>query len=207
MVKKIIFILTISLFFCHTAYTESEKLDNISQWFSGEYSTSEQAVKNSQIRNISLHVKKFSINNQKGLWYYLEFVSTDSIAKPFRQEVYHIHIEKFDFIYIDRYSILDSNRVIGAFQNDSLLEKISFDQLTHKVNCSVLLNKYDDTFAGTTSGKACSSKLNGAHYSTTDIEITKADFFLWEKGFNLRKQQVWGPTDNGYVFKKINKHK
>ncbi len=201
-----LYIIISLIFFAQPSFAENH-LEKLTTWFSGEYTTSEQAAVDSQTIELHLEVTPFSIKDQKGKWFYLETAFLSSPDSPYRQEVYHFHPSNFGFLNLDIYDISDPNLYLGALNNNSLLEEISLNKLTIKPGCSIYLKNIDDVFIGSTSGKKCVSTLRNAHYAQTDFEITQVDFYLWERGFDLRNKQVWGQKESGYIFKKILKEK
>ena len=203
MSKSIFYIVLISFLLTLNAFAQNDNIELLTKWFSGEYSTTEQSVVDSQIIDIHLQVTPFSLKDKSGNWFYMETAFSQDISSPYRQEVYHIFPGQLTFLNIDKYSLVNPDSYIGSFRNDSLLNFITIKELLKKDNCTVFIKKSEDIFIGASSGKGCKSKIRGSNYSTTDIEITEVDFFLWERGYDLRNKQVWGPSENGYIFKKI----
>lgn len=202
--RKLSVIIIILLFiFPKISSAQEDKLSLLDELFSGEYTTSEQAQVDSEIIDLHLEITPFSIENQSGKWFYLETAFTGSTDLPYKQEVYNFQTASLDFIYLERYTVKDGKKYIHALKDKNVLKTLSVEQLQKKENCTILITREKNTFIGITAGKDCLSKVRKAQYSTTDIEITKEDFFLWEQGFNSKDKQVWGPKINGYVFKKI----
>lgn len=206
MKQSILYVITCIIFLTQPTFAQ-DHIENLTKWFSGEYSTNEQATVDSQTIALHLEVTHFSLKDQIGEWFYLETAFNSSPNSPYRQEVYHFHPSDFGFINLDIYEILDKDSYVGAMANNSLLEKLTIEGLTLKKGCSIYIKKIDEVFIGSTSGKKCLSTLRNAQYAQTDFEITEGDFFLWERGFDLRDKQVWGQKDNGYIFKKTLKIK
>ncbi len=207
MIKLSVFIIMLLFIFPKISSAQEDKLSLLDEIFSGEYSTSEQAQVDSEIIDLHLEITPFSMENQPGKWFYLETAFTGSIDSPYKQEVYNFQTASIDFIYLERYTIKNGKKYIHALKDKNVLKTLSVEQLQKKENCTILISIKKNTFIGITAGKGCISKVRNAQYSTTDIEITKEDFFLWEQGFDGKNKQVWGPKMNGYVFKKINTKK
>ena len=188
-------------------YSQNNNIDLLSDWFQGKYNTSDQAKIDSLIIDKHLSVTPFSISEQTGKWFYLETSFSSSPNSPYRQEVYHFHPAKFGFLNLDIYTIVNKSKFKKLVEKDKVFEKNIIDQFTKKNKCSIYLKFIDDLFIGSTSGKLCKSTIRNASYATTEIEITEGDFFLWERGFDLRENQVWGSKENGYIFIKIKHQK
>ena len=178
-------------------------LSDISDWFKGNFSTSEQVAKDSTIADLHLKVSQFSLEEKPGVWAYLERSNSADLDHPYRQEVYHFTLSSLGLITLDIYKIKNQLKYVGACENESLLKLLTFDKLEPKSNCSIVLNKSDKIYIGTSAGKNCPSTLRNATYATTDMEITKVDFFIWERGYNSQGVQVWGSQTSGYIFKKL----
>lgn len=206
MKRTSLYVVACIIFFAQSSFAQNH-IEKLTKWFSGEYSTNEQAAVDSQTIALHLEVTPFILNNQIGEWFYLETAFNSSPNSPYRQEVYQFHPSNFGFINLDIYEISDKDSYVGAMKNNSLLEKLTIEDLVLKKGCSIYLKKIDDAFIGTTPGEKCISTLRKANYSKTDFEITEVDFFLWERGFDLRDKQVWGQKDNGYIFKRTPKTK
>ena len=199
---RILFTLVCSIIISYSSISAKTDLQDISKWFKGNYSTTEQANKDSTIIDLSLKVAQFSIQDTPGNWAYLETAFSNDKDNPYRQEVYHFSITSFGLINLDIYTIKNSASYVGACDNDSLLNRLTLEMLEQKSNCSIIITKTDNIYIGSTAGKNCPSTLRGAKYETTELEITKVDFFLWERGYDARSTQVWGSSTTGYIFKK-----
>ncbi len=197
------YIIVFTIFLSQSLFAQETEIESLTEWFTGEYTTTEQTAIDSQIIDIHLYVTPFDIKDQKGKWFYLETAYTDDKDSPYRQEFFHIYVARLGFVYVDRYAIENSEPYIGAFTNNDLLKDITMEKLQKNDYCTVYLQKRKDLYTGSSNGNKCQSNIRRAKYATTDIEITEVDFFLWEKGFDAQGKQVWGTTFNGYVFQKL----
>ena len=83
------------------------------------------------------------------------------------------------------------------------LKKIS--ELTRLDGCEVILkNVGEKHYLGSTDEKSCPSLLYGASYATSEVEILNDKIISWDRGFDIDDNQIWGATNGGYVFNKIN---
>jgi CpeT protein len=67
----------------------------------------------------------------------------------------------------------------------------------------ILARKGFGVFDGSTVDSECISNLRGAVYATSEVRITPQELISWDRGFDERGNQVWGATEGGYVFKRI----
>jgi hypothetical protein len=52
----------------------------------------------------------------------------------------------------------------------------------------------------------CKSSLHGVVYATSQVRITEAELYSWDRGFDAEGNQVWGAEGGSYVFRKTVNH-
>ncbi|MDQ3194509.1 MAG: CpcT/CpeT family chromophore lyase, partial [Bacteroidota bacterium] len=69
--------------------------------------------------------------------------------------------------------------------------------------CSVIITLMNDTtFEGSTVGSDCKSKMRGAKYATSEVQISPSIIKIRDRGFDENGIQVWGAEKGGYIFKR-----
>lgn len=184
-------------------FKPSEKLTLFNDMLEGVYNSSEQAAMDSDYLNISLVMKRIWTDRTDGYWLYVEQALTAKPEKPYRQRVYQL-IQKGENTFISRvYQFNDPLLYAGAHKDTTILKKLSFDKLTTKEGCDVIMNKYGTSFEGGTKGKNCASSLKGATYATSEIILEAKVLKSWDRGFDEEDKQVWGAEKGPYLFKRI----
>lgn len=169
-------------------------------WMSGSFSSQEQAEADTNYFDIRLQM--MPIWQETGEhWLYVEQAVTASMNKPYRQRVYHVTLRDDGKIESAVYEISNPMRFAGNWE---LLNEVTPDSLILREGCEVIIHRKDaKTFVGKTGEKTCSSDLNGASYATSEVVITENQMVSWDRGFDDEGNQIWGATEGGYIFKKI----
>ena len=178
------------------------QMEVLKAFMTGSFDSGNQAAKDSAFYNISLHMYPVW-PNKKGNWLYVEQAVTANQAKPYRQRFYQLEQVTTDEFISRVYTIDQPEKFIGKWQRPSFFNYHDESILTEKIGCEVYLTRQPDgRFTGGTQGKNCSSKLRGATYATSKVEITVSGIESWDQGFNEKDEQVWGAEKGGYYFKK-----
>ena len=76
---------------------------------------------------------------------------------------------------------------------------------TYLDGCDVVLTlDAEQVFQGGHAPKgACSNSRQGASYVWAEKWFAPDSFMFWENGYDAQDQIVWGPTDQGYTFTRI----
>lgn len=190
-----VFLLTASL----AVAQPSKNLSTLAEWMTGNFSSKEQAKRDTNFFNIHLRVVRIWENRKDGIWLYVEQAAAETLDKPYRQRVYHL-TENDTQLLSTIYSLPQPLRFAGKPER---VEKLPVDSLSSRTGCEVLITRKDkNTFIGNTKEKECTSELRGATYATTEVTITKNQMLSWDRGYDQSGKQVWGATTGGYLFKK-----
>lgn len=203
---KKIFLAVIILFSSSELSSQSKaELDLLVNWMTGSFNSEEQSRNDSDYYNISLEMHRIWGNRNDGYWLYVEQAVATAKDNPYRQRIYHI-FEEDGVLKSVIYSLPDEKKFIGGWEDISVFNTLSPEQLETREGCEVIIKRKDEnTFIGSTVEKNCTSNLRGAAYATTEVSITKDTIISWDRGFNDKDEQVWGATKGGYIFKKISK--
>ncbi|MBT8270492.1 MAG: chromophore lyase CpcT/CpeT [Bacteroidia bacterium] len=214
MPRVFIILLAVLLFNCQNSKNESpdtsisvksEKIDaELEELFNlmqGSFNSKAQALADPDFYNISLHM--YPIWEEKGYFLYVEQALDSMQDKPYRQRIYQIERADNSTLSSTIFTIPNSINWIGAWKNPAAFDSLSANDLMKRRGCAVLLKKLGPNhFKGATVEYSCLSKINGASYATSEVEITRDKIMSWDRGFDAEGHQVWGSMRGGYVFDK-----
>jgi hypothetical protein len=194
------------LIVCLIQCQSENDLDELTTLMSGSFSSQEQAENDSNFYDIRLEMVPIWEDRTDGKWLYVEQAAAWSLDKPYRQRVYNLIAGSDGIIHSVVYSIPNPLRFAGAWQNENPLSQLSPDSLQIREGCVVILKKTAlHEYTGSTRNDDCQSTLRGASYATTAVSIYKDKIISWDRGFAKNGEQVWGSTQGGYIFKRIQK--
>lgn len=192
---------------CKSADIEKRKnadLERLVSWMTGSFSSQHQAEVDSNFFDIRLHMVQIWPDRTDGKWLYVEQAVANTLEKPYRQRIYRLtQIDDVTF-QCTTYSFNNPSRFTGEWKKFAPMAQMTPDSLSAKEGCSIILKKHDEeAFIGSTPGKECVDKFLGASYATSEVIIRKNELTSWDRGYNENDEQVWGSTQGGYIFRKI----
>jgi len=171
----------------------------------GSFDSSEQAEKEANYYDITLHMYPIWKDKKDAKYLYVEQSVTSKQDKPYRQRVYKLVDNNDGTIASYVYSIKDDSLYIGKWNEPSFFDSKNIDILDIRKGCEVILTKQSDgTFSGSTGAESCGSSLRGASYATSKVFVAEGVITSWDQGFDNSGKQVWGAEDGPYIFKKTN---
>jgi len=195
-----IFILFAALSF---GQENSEDFTLLMDWMTGEFSSAEQAAKDSAYFDISLKMTRIWPDKKTGAWIYVEQAVAATPNEPYRQRVYFVREMGDGQFSSDIYMIPEEEKFIGAWKDTSPFDNLTQFDLEYKDGCAVFINYDGFQYSGRTNEKTCKSTLRGASYATSEVKIIKDVLESWDRGYDGDGNQVWGAENGPYVFKKI----
>ncbi|MBX2947126.1 MAG: chromophore lyase CpcT/CpeT [Cyclobacteriaceae bacterium] len=193
---------TVLLSICSFALKAQSKKDltELHSWMVGQFSSAEQAQRDSNFFDIRLGVYPIWKERTDGYWLYVEQASASSLDKPYRQRIYQLTLTNRGIESI----IYTFDNPLEFAGQPHKVEALQRDKLTTRQGCEVVLKRKDKkTFVGGTVGKNCGSELRGASYATSEAVISSEGMTTLDMGFNANDEQVWGSTHGGYQFRKL----
>jgi CpeT/CpcT family (DUF1001) len=185
------------------ANNSEKELAAFLQIMAGKYNSEAQSLKDTSYFNISLVMTPIWKDRADGKWLYVEQAMATKLDKPYRQRIYHLQHPSSNVFTSDIYTIKDAMSFAGAHNDDTKMQKLSFDNIELKDGCTVTLNaKGKNEYEGGTNADHCPSDLRGAKYATTKIIMQNGVLISWDQGFDVKGEQVWGATKGGYIFVK-----
>ncbi|MEY4595363.1 MAG: phycocyanobilin lyase CpcT [Bacteroidota bacterium] len=197
---KPIFCFLFSFLLHFSASGQSADLKKLVRWMAGSYNSTAQHLEDTA-NYFDIRLKMIPVwkDRTDGYWLYVEQAVAGYQDKPYRQRVYHLQETAPGVFESDIFTLQDPLRFAG---HPEYVEKLSPDSLTAKSGCAVRLTKNGSSFVGGTVGENCPSDRRGATYTTSEVTITRKLLVSWDRGYNDKKEQVWGAEKGGYRFVK-----
>lgn len=182
-----------------------DRLLTLRSYLSGSFSSADQAARDPTYYDIELHMTPMWTWRDDGPWLYVEQAVSATADRPYRQRVYKLE-RTGDGLFRSRvFEFPNPAAHAGAWESGSPLSELSPADLQERVGCAVTLT-WDGggkSFTGSTAGTGCPSELNGAAYATSQIVLESDRMLTWDRGYDATGQQVWGATEGGYEFLRI----
>jgi hypothetical protein len=142
-------------------------------------------------------------------WFYVEQAAAAALERPYRQRVYRVSPvidPQEDLFRSEVYLLPNRERYIAAWNDRSVFDAISPDDLELRDGCGVVLKQVGPwRWAGSTIDDDCPSDFGGADYATSEINLTAVILESWDRGYTSDGEQVWGSTAGPYRFVKQSK--
>jgi len=181
-------------------------VDALATLMEGEFSSARQSVEEEGYLPIEVRVGRVDRWSGDGdIYLYMEQALSGNA--PYRQRVYRISEDENGAVTS---TVLwlpgDVSRFEGAWRDPGLLAGIGVDELEDR-GCVVEIRRASSTegwvFEGETRGMGCPSDFRGAVRATSRVRFARDRFSVWDRGWDPRDVQVWGPTDGPYVFERV----
>ncbi len=180
------------------------KLNKLTEWMSGEFSSQAQAAEDSSYYDI--HLVMFPIWEEvqdDARWLYVEQAVSANLEKPYRQRVYKLTAVEDDLFESAVYELVEPEKYINAWNRPEIFEAIDQKSLILRRGCSVYLRTSDNCFSGMTTATDCKSSMQGASYASSRVTVCADHIVSWDQGWDEGGKQVWGAEKGGYVFDRI----
>jgi len=187
-----------------TKIIDEKGLTNLMEFMSGEFSSREQAQKDSLFYDINLVMFQIWENDKTAKWLYVEQAVTANLKKPYRQRVYKVSKVENGLFESSVYELPNPSKYIHGWNQPTIFNQINSDSLVLRKGCAVFLEKNkNNCYSGSTKDKECKSTLRGAEYATSEVTICADQISSWDQGWDSKDTQVWGAETRGYIFKRI----
>ncbi len=109
----------------------------------GSFNSKEQSRNDPDYYNISLEMHRIWGNRNDGYWLYVEQAVATAKDKPYRQRIYHI-FEEDGVLKSVIYSLPDEKKFIGGWEDISVFNTLSPEQLETRKGCEVIIKRKDE---------------------------------------------------------------
>lgn len=177
--------------------------DELITMMTGSFNSERQATIDTNYRDITLHMYPIW-PEREGKWMYIEQSLTENQEEPYRQRIYKFSRENDSNIRSDIYTIPNEGLWACKWHTPEFFDRLLLESLQHRNGCEVLIIKTpENTFIGKTNDKNCTSEINGATYTTSEMVISEKQIMTWDRGFNEKDSLVWGAKKGGYEYDKL----
>jgi len=193
--------------------TDASLVESASAWWTGSFSTEGQnGARPADFHHLVMHAEPIWTDRDDGPWLYVEQALASTPDRPYLQQVQRFTTtDSPGVIACEIYSIPDVRRFVGAWEKPARFDELDPDELTRREGCTLRfamthprgISPHVPAFYGATSGRGCRSELRGAYNATTEVRLFADGIHIWERGFDLDGQQVWGPTAGPYEFMRV----
>lgn len=182
-------------------------LEELLTFMTGSFSSADQAKTDPKnFFDIRLEVAQIWKERSDGVWLYVEQAAADSLAKPYRQRIYHLtRLPEGRFQSVIYSFQGDPQRFAGAWKDGAKLAGLKPEELDARKGCAVFLTHQAGRYQGSTRERECESVLRGAAYATTEVTISSEELVSWDRGYDASGAQVWGAKTGGYRFRKLSR--
>lgn len=202
--KQFIFFIFVILLSAQAFTNDSERdLNMFMEQIPGSYTSLEQATSDSNYLDLHLKVKEIWKTNDSSRWLFLQTSFSYDTLYPYKHQLFHLYPIALKLVVIDVYQITEKESLIRTVDSNLSFDTTFLSYVKKKNNCELYLNKVNAAFAAYSKSDRCPDNNRGASYSNRDIEFEGDEFYIWERGYNAKEEQVWGPLNGGYLFKRI----
>ena len=210
----LLLLLGFAVYSCKTTHhaTSDASIEELMKMMTGSFNSAQQAAADSSYFNISLHMYPIW-ENRAGHWLYVEQALNEMQEKPYRQRIYQVEQTEdqtfkttvYATFKTTVYTLTNPDEAIGKWKTPGWFDRFDESMLEEREGCGVHLIKTAlGSYQGSTKKGECKSSLRGASYATSEVIISEGEIYSWDQGFDEHDKQVWGATEGGYVFRKIN---
>lgn len=195
---------------------KDKDLKDLKNFMTGSFDTFAQVERDEEndtkYRHIRalLHVIPIEIPEMNsGFTFYVENAAAEARNKPYRQRVYYLKRNDAGEIILQVFKISETEKLINAHKNKSVLANIKYDELTLEAGCDIVYKRIGkNLFKGSNGGsKDCKSSLRGATHTNSESEITPTTWTNLDQGFDDKGNHKWGPPPGviGHIFVRRNR--
>ncbi len=202
--KNLLFLLAICIACSAPKQEEKEgSKAELLKFMTGSFSSEQQSISDTNYYHISLHMASIWPNSEKSYFYVEQALGTMQ-ERPYRQRIYLVE-DLGDGKFSSAVYAMEADSIyIGKWKTPDFFDQFDESILVERNGCAVFLEKREDgIYAGSTRERECESKLRGASYATSIVEIGPEAISSWDQGFDSLGQQVWGATEGPYIFDRI----
>lgn len=208
--RRIYYVVIVALLFtsCKSLMKTSApqpSLELLTSYMEGSFSSEEQSKKDTSYFHITLDMKRIWKDRTDGVWLYVEQTAASTPGKPYRQRIYHLEQLSPTKFSSTICSFEDPKNYIGGHLKPEMFDAISPEKVEVLQGCALYLDYKDGQFSGSTVEGACLNAWGEATYATSEVSMMPGLLISWDRGYNDKKEQVWGAVKGGYHFVKVSK--
>lgn len=177
----------------------NENVSEVANRLSGTYQNTEQA-KNPSYVLVKVDSCPVVVDND-GKYIYVEQTAIEYSDTPYRQRVYRLSSAGDDSVLSTIFKIENQESWTGTCQKNTRRTPVVPAESLIDIQCAVKLDKFENTYHGSTINGGCPTTFGGAVKATSTVTIYDNGFDAWDRGYDAYDNQVWGPTGGPYQFR------
>ncbi len=172
----------------------------VAAWLAGTFEAKD--ADGAAVRIVVVSVPKSRIANGS-LVLYREQAVLPKTDEPKLQRFYRLE-EEGDLVRLHPFDPKDPLIVRGKWRDPSALALYGSNDMREKPGCAIVLRKSGSRWEGATAdGAPCPSVARTAVRTATSLTLEKDALVEWDRGFDEKGKQTWGPREGGTAFVKV----
>ncbi|MGL4251001.1 MAG: chromophore lyase CpcT/CpeT [Aeromonas sp.] len=176
-------------------------MEPLLSWFSGAFSSSEQAGYDSRFSSAELRLIAIWPDDSGYHWVYAEQYLTERAVRPFRQRIYRLSPAPDGRILMAELTMPRATDFTGAWHHPGLLDTLTPQQLSLRHGCEIWLSRTPSgEYAGHTRVGHCATDFGGASTLVQHIWIGPDSVRLLDRAYDNEGRSRRGSPGEGYVY-------
>ena len=177
------------------------RLEPLLSWFSGEFSSQEQATFDARFTSAELRLVEIWPGEGPFRWVYAEQFLTERAQRPFRQRIYRFSSLPDGRILMAELTMPRATDFAGAWRRPELLDSLTPQQLSLREGCEIWLTRQPGgEYKGQTRVGHCATDFGGATTLVQYLWIGPDSVRLLDRAYDNGAHQRWGSPGEGYVY-------
>ncbi|MBP2830911.1 chromophore lyase CpcT/CpeT [Aquimarina sp. U1-2] len=201
--RLLLFLILFVLFSgCTTEKAKDVELNNLVSLLIGNFSNAEQAKDDPSFAHLSL-INVQIWEERPGIWIYSKISDIEQNYIYSERIVNYNTIDSTKFSSTS-YTIPKKKNYQYDWEDVTTFDAIPFKELNKRDGCDMYFSKKTSTiYSGKIKKGVCMSRLEGVHYLTSSLVLSKDKISIWTKGYDEKGKQVWGKIKGPYKYKRI----
>ena len=184
-----------------TTTAPSASMEPLLSWFTGEFSSREQASYDNRFTSAELRLVEIWPGYKGFRWVYAEQFLTERAVRPFRQRIYRFSLVPDGRILMAELTMPRAIDFAGAWRQPELLDSLTPQQLSLRQGCEIWLTRQPSgEYAGHSKVGSCSTNFGGASTLVQYLWIGPHSVRLLDRASDTEAHQRWGSPGEGYVY-------
>lgn len=178
--------------------------DEVAGWLGGTFDTKDQAAIDAEVPSLRLvivAVPKSRLSFGAPVLY-REEAKPNRLERPVRQGFIRLEEDASGGIVVRFFELKDGAAAAGKWRTPADLALFGRNDIRERTACAITLSRKGDHYEGTSAGSGCAPSLLGANRASSEIRVWPDRLETWDRGFDGRGEQVWGPRKGPYRWTK-----
>jgi CpeT protein len=178
--------------------------EEVAGWLAGTFDTKDQAAVDAEaplLRAVIVRVPKSRLSFGAPVLY-REEAPLDRPERPVLQSFLRIEEDASGRVVLREFELKEGAAAAGKWRMPDVLALFGRNDVRERSGCAVALTKTGDHYEGSAAEPGCALPLLGASRTMSEIRLWSDRTETWDRGFNARGEQVWGPRKGPIRWKK-----